>query len=110
MSKPAKTARDDAPSGPGFEDALAEVELIIRRIESGEVGLEQSIEQYERGVGLIKRCREVLDRVEERVTDLTEQMKSVGGSAAQGGSTGSGGAGASKPRAKPADDEPEAPF
>ncbi len=61
-------------SEPTFEQALEEVEAIVRRIESGEVGLEQSIVQYERGVELLKRCRSVLDRVEQRVTDLTAQM------------------------------------
>ncbi len=70
------------PSDPAgevsFEVALGEVEAIIRRIEAGEVGLEASIKEYERGVALIKRCREVLDRVEQRVVDLTEQMKDKG--------------------------------
>lgn len=63
--------------GPALETALAEVEEIIRRIESGEAGLERSIAEYERGVGLIKHCRGVLERVEQRVTDLTAQMGSA---------------------------------
>jgi len=59
-----------------FEQSLAEVEAIIRRVESGEVGLEDSIVQYERGVALIRQCRETLDRAEQRVVDLTSQMNS----------------------------------
>ena len=70
----AKTPTDSDKPLP-FETALEEVEAIIRRIESGEVGLEDSIAQYERGVLLVKQCREVLDRVEQRVTDLTAQMQ-----------------------------------
>ncbi len=78
MSKP--TANPAA--APDFERSIAEVESIIQRIEAGEVGLEESIAQYERGVALIKQCRAVLDRVEQRVADLTQQMKAgVEGSA-----------------------------
>ncbi|MGD9689894.1 MAG: exodeoxyribonuclease VII small subunit [Phycisphaerales bacterium] len=72
------------PDQPTFEQALEEVESIVRRIESGEVGLEDSIAQYERGVALLKRCRGVLEQVEQRVSDLTAQMnkelESPGGS------------------------------
>jgi len=67
-------AAGSSADGPALETALAEVEEIIRRIEAGEVGLERSISEYERGVGLIKHCRGVLERVEQRVTDLTAQM------------------------------------
>ncbi len=59
-----------------FEQAIAQLEEIIERIESGQVGLEKSITEYERGVGLIKRCREVLERAEQRVEELTSQMQS----------------------------------
>lgn len=64
-------ARDDTPS---FDDALEEIEQIVARIESGEVGLEKSIAEYERGAALIKLCRETLQRAEQRVRDLTAQM------------------------------------
>jgi len=72
---PPERPAGSASAEPTFEAAIEEVEAIIRRIEAGEVGLEQSIEQYERGVKLIKQCRTVLDRVEQRVTDLTAQMQ-----------------------------------
>ncbi len=74
--------------GPSFEEALAQVEAIIERIESGQVGLEQSIAEYERGVGLIGRCREVLARAEQRVEDLTARMRREGPEA--GGETAAG--------------------
>lgn len=82
---PAPERPTGAASGePTFEAAIEEVEAIIRRIEAGEVGLEQSIEQYERGVKLIKQCRTVLDRVEQRVTDLTAQMQADAAPPAEG--------------------------
>ncbi|MBX3363193.1 MAG: exodeoxyribonuclease VII small subunit [Phycisphaeraceae bacterium] len=65
--------------GLAFEDALAEIEAIIDRIESGKVGLEQSIAEYERGAKLVKRCREVLQRAELRVQELTGSMPGASG-------------------------------
>jgi exodeoxyribonuclease VII small subunit len=60
---------------PSFDEALEEIEQIVARIESGEVGLEKSISEYERGAALIKACRDTLQRAEQRVRDLTAQMQ-----------------------------------
>lgn len=54
-----------------FEQAIDKLEDIVERIESGEVGLEQALEQYEQGQVLIKRCRGILDQAEQRITELT---------------------------------------
>ena len=70
-----KKSATESGESTSFEQSLAEVEAIIRRVETGEVGLEESIVQYERGVALIRQCRETLDRAEQRVVDLTAQMQ-----------------------------------
>lgn len=75
-----------SPSAPDFEQAITQLEEIIERIESGQVGLEKSISEYERGVGLIRRCREVLERAEQRVEELSVQMQ-----ADRAGGAGTGG-------------------
>ena len=62
-----------------FEKAVEQIEAIIERIESGQVGLEKSIAEYEKGVGLLKRCREALAKAEQRVEDLTAQMQADAG-------------------------------
>lgn len=62
------------PQEPSFEQALEQLEAIIERIERGEVGLERSLAEYERGVELIKRCRGILKHAEQRVEDLTSRM------------------------------------
>jgi len=54
---------------------MSSVEAIIERIESGEIGLEESILEYERGVGLLRRCRDALQKAERRVADLTDRMR-----------------------------------
>lgn len=57
---------------PSFEQAIDRLEDLIEQIESGEVGLEAAIEQYEQGQALIKRCRGILDKAERRIAELTQ--------------------------------------
>jgi exodeoxyribonuclease VII small subunit len=54
-----------------FEDALAELEAILRQLEDGTTGLEDSLACYERGVGLLKRCYGQLKDAEQRILLLT---------------------------------------
>jgi exodeoxyribonuclease VII small subunit len=71
-------AAKPTPETLSFEQALAQIESIIERIEAGEVGLEQSLAEYERGVGLINHCRAKLDKAREQVEDLTAKLKGSG--------------------------------
>lgn len=57
---------------PSFEQSIDKLEDLIEQIESGEIGLEQAIAQYEQGQSLIKRCRGILDKAERRITELTQ--------------------------------------
>lgn len=57
-----------------FEEALERVESIIERIESGEAGLERSIDEYERGMRLIRRCRSILDAAEQKVEEISAKL------------------------------------
>lgn len=70
-------SQTSSPTGPeanlSFEEALSRLEQIIERIESGEAGLEQAIAEYERGVALIRRCKDILQKTEQRVDELTRQ-------------------------------------
>ncbi len=58
-----------------FEEALAQLEAIVEKIEGGEVGLESALAEYERGVALLKRCREVLERAEQKVEELSSKVE-----------------------------------
>jgi exodeoxyribonuclease VII small subunit len=57
-----------------FEQAVEQLEQIIERIESGEVPLEQSIQQYVQGTKLIERCRGILSRAESQIKQLSDQL------------------------------------
>jgi exodeoxyribonuclease VII small subunit len=51
----------------GFEDALAELEGIVRRLESGQVKLDDAIQSYERGAQLKRHCEKKLNEAQQRV-------------------------------------------
>lgn len=73
MAKRSKQGGDDEAAriaGLSFEDAVAELESIVEQIESGAVGLEASIEAYERGVRLRDRCNVILSQAEQRIEEL----------------------------------------
>ena len=50
-----------------FEDALAELEQIVRRLEAGQVKLDEAIECYERGALLKRHCEQKLNEAQQRV-------------------------------------------
>jgi len=53
-----------------YEDAVAELELINQRIEQGDIGLEESLEEYRRGMALAKRCNSILETAEQEVKKI----------------------------------------
>jgi exodeoxyribonuclease VII small subunit len=69
MAKESKTAGD--VSELPFEKALAELETIVQRLEKGDVALEESIQIYERGEALKRRCETLLREAEARVEKIT---------------------------------------
>ncbi len=50
-----------------FEEAIAELEKIVERLERGQVPLAESIAIYERGAALKKRCEQLLRQAEMRI-------------------------------------------
>ncbi len=54
-----------------FEQAIGELETIVKRLEEGKVPLEESVAIYERGEVLKARCEELLRQAEARVEKIT---------------------------------------
>jgi exodeoxyribonuclease VII small subunit len=54
-----------------FEQAMAELEGIVERLEKGSVALEESIAIYERGEALKKHCETLLKSAEQRIEKIT---------------------------------------
>ncbi len=53
-----------------FETSLAELELIVGRLETGELPLEESLELFEKGIKLSRECRARLTNAERRIEVL----------------------------------------
>ncbi|MCK4292481.1 MAG: exodeoxyribonuclease VII small subunit [Planctomycetes bacterium] len=59
-----------------FEDAIKELTNIVGQIEQGEIPLADSLEQYERGMSLIKHCRGILQEAEKRIEKISKEEES----------------------------------
>jgi exodeoxyribonuclease VII small subunit len=70
MAEPVPSPAVD-PSQLSFEDALRSLESIVRRLENGDVPLDESISLYAEGEALRKRCMERLQAAEARISKLT---------------------------------------
>ena len=59
-----------------FEDSLKALGEIVNKIEAGQTPLKTSIEQYERGMSLIKHCRGILRAAEKRIENISSAGES----------------------------------
>jgi len=57
-----------------FEDAIKALTEIVTKIEQGQIPLEASLEQYEKGMTLIRHCRSILQDAEKRIDKITKQQ------------------------------------
>ncbi len=59
-----------------FEEALSELETIVKKIDSGEQSLEESIKAYEKGAKLKKHCEQKLKEAKLKVEKVVEDENS----------------------------------
>ena len=62
------------PSELDFEKALAELEKIVTRMESGELSLEQSLATHKRGLELARFCQQKLEAAQQQVKVLEGEV------------------------------------
>jgi exodeoxyribonuclease VII small subunit len=55
---------------PDFEQALAQLEAIVEQLEQGDLSLDESLQQFERGVQLTRTCQSALKQAEQKVEVL----------------------------------------
>ena len=58
---------------PDFETALTELEALVEKMEAGDITIEESLEQFERGVQLTRSCQQALQDAEQKVKVLLEK-------------------------------------
>jgi exodeoxyribonuclease VII small subunit len=68
MSKPS------GPAAPSFEQALAELEKIVSRMESGDLSLEQALAAHKRGLELARLCQQRLEGAQQQVRILEGEV------------------------------------
>lgn len=56
-----------------FEEALEKLEEIVRRMEAGEMSLEESLKAFEEGIKLARLCAKKLDEADRRVEVLLRE-------------------------------------
>ncbi|MBC8471080.1 MAG: exodeoxyribonuclease VII small subunit [Planctomycetes bacterium] len=67
----AKKKKDDLGE-LSFEESIKELTNIVSKIEQGQIPLQDSLEQYEKGMALIKQCRTILQKAEKRIEKISE--------------------------------------
>ncbi|MCC6424954.1 MAG: exodeoxyribonuclease VII small subunit [Phycisphaerales bacterium] len=65
-------ARKNQTPPKNFEEAQAELETIVTEIENSQIGLEESLQKYERGTFLIQYCQNVLKKAEQQIELLSK--------------------------------------
>lgn len=65
-------ARKTAAKEQSFEEALGELEAIVAEMEQGEPTLAELTEKYSRGVMLIEKCQQELDRAETMIDVMVQ--------------------------------------
>lgn len=65
------------PKAFDFERALQDLEALVERLEQGELSLEESLREFERGMALTRDCQRALREAEQKVKVLTERGEEV---------------------------------
>jgi exodeoxyribonuclease VII small subunit len=67
------TMTDSKDNLKNFEKSLQQLEKIVSHMESGELALEESLAQFEKGIKLARSCQDTLTDAELRVEQLIEK-------------------------------------
>jgi len=70
----AKDKRESDIGKLNFEQAIKELGNIVGKIEQGEIPLQDSLAQYEKGMALIKHCRTILQKAEQRIEKISKEQ------------------------------------
>lgn len=68
---PKKPAEANTATQPDFETAMTQLETLVQRMEGGDLSLEDSLKEFERGVQLTRICQQALKAAEQRVKLLS---------------------------------------
>lgn len=58
-----------------FEKSMSELETIVSQLEKGELSLDESLKQFEKGITLARKCQDVLNLAEQKIEMLTSAQE-----------------------------------
>lgn len=65
--------------GKPFEAAMGELEGVVRKLESGDISLDDSLSEFEKGIGLVRECEaklsEAKGKIEKLIRDSSGELK-----------------------------------
>ena len=64
---------ESKPKIKDFESSLTQLEEIVESMEAGDLNLEDSLKQFEKGIKLARNCQDTLSQAEARVEQLIEK-------------------------------------
>lgn len=62
-----------AENKDNFEKNLKELEEVVKNLENGNVGLDEMLSLFEKGIGLTKSCTKLLDEAEQKINILVKR-------------------------------------
>jgi exodeoxyribonuclease VII small subunit len=65
------------PATPAFEAALAQLEALVSRLESGDLPLDEALRTFEQGVRLTRECQNALATAQQKVQQLLQRGDTV---------------------------------
>jgi len=71
----AEKKRKDELSKLSFEESIRQLKEIVDKIEQGQIPLQDSLDQYEKGMSLIKHCRSILQKAEKRIEKISREQE-----------------------------------
>ncbi len=63
--------------GKSFENSMEELENVVKKLEEGKLTLNDSIEEFERGMVIVRACREELTKAKQKVTRVLQNGEEV---------------------------------
>lgn len=78
VSNQASSQTGAAAATPDFERALAELENLVERLESGDLPLDEALQTFERGVALTRQCQSALKSAQQKVEILLKRSAAAG--------------------------------
>ena len=60
-----------------FEEAMKKLEALAQELEKGDLDLDQSVQKFEEGMALAKKCNDILEKAEKRITILMQEEEGL---------------------------------